>query len=183
MRNAIVRASYVVTALLLVVVAGAATASAAMLAEAGATVGVSTTRWSVVATGQNGAAANATTRVTINRDSSDRWAFFDAVNNGTADVSGFTLNFSSFPGSVSSLAVHACVGGSWTRVSRNNYTCSGSASSLGSTSRSSNFTAGVAVPAGGRVAFRLAISGSTNSGTGTVGATVRRSQAPAATTR
>lgn len=183
MRNAFVRAGYVVAALLLVVVAGAATASASMLAEADTTVGVSTTRWSVVATGQNGAAANATTRVTINRDSSDRWAFFDGVNNGTATVSGFTLSFSSFPGSVSGLAVHACVGGSWTRVSRGNYTCSGTASNLGNTSRNSNFSVGIGVPAGGRVAFRLAISGNTNSGTGTIGATVTRSQAPAAATR
>lgn len=183
MRNAITRASYVVTALLLLVVAGAATASASMLAEAGTTVGVTTTRWSVVATAPGAAPSNSSRSVSISRDSSDRWAFFDAVNNGTANVSGFSLSFSSFPSQVSSIAIYACVGGTWTRVSRNNYTCSGSASSLGSTSRSSNFTVGLSVAAGARVAFRLAFSGSANSGSGTVGARVTRAQAPAATTR
>lgn len=183
MRTAIVRAFYTLTALLLVVVAGAATASASMLAEAEVSAGVSTASWSVVATGQGGAPANTTTRVTINRDSSDRWAFFDAVSNGSADVSGFTLSFSSFPGSVTALTVYACVDGAWTRVSRNNYRCSGTASTLGSTGRNSSFPVALALAPGARVAFRLAISGNTNSGTGTVGATVRRSQAPAATNR
>lgn len=183
MRNAIARASYAVVALLLVVVTGAATASAAIMAEAGATVGVTTTRWSVVATSQGGAASNSSRTVSISSSSSDRWAFFDAVNNGTANVSGFTLSFSSFPSQVSSIAVFACVGGSWTRVSRNNYTCSGSTSNLGSTSRNSNLTVGLSMAAGARVGFRLAFSGSANSGSGTVGASVTRAQAPAATTR
>lgn len=183
MRSTVTRAFITVIGLLALVFAGSATARASVLAVAEVGSAVSTATWSVVATGQGGSAANATTRVTLGRDQNDRWAFFDAVNNGTTDVSGFTLAFSSFPNQVSLLTVHACVGGSWTRVSRGTYTCSGTASSLGSTSRTSTFGASIAVPAGGRVAFRLAITGNANSGTGTVGASVSRSQAPAASAR